>query len=157
MSSCDNLSEKEREPSAGPHSYRRNGALGPGRLSRSVEETPSESRRPLRPSLAVQSRSVDSSPVSAPGQRRGVSFQLPESRASAVSRVAALAQRVKQLAVSAAASSGGQTKPDKAPKRILRQPVVHVYVRGASGLPTQRVPLAAVYRVSRDFRASSVS
>ena len=35
-------------------------------------------------------------------------------------------------------------KPEKTVKRILRQPVVHVYLRGASGLPTQRVPLATV-------------
>ena len=128
-------------------------ALGTPRLSRSVEEAVSESNRPsLRPILAAKSRSVDSSPCST--QRRNVSFQLPEPRDSAVSRVVALAQRLKKLTTS---PSPCRTKPEKATKRILRQPVVHVYLRGASGLPTQRVPLSAVYRVSRDFRASSVS
>ena len=148
----------ERERSCGQRCSRHGAVLAPGRLSRSVEEAASDSKQPMRSVFASKSRSVDSSPVCGAEKRRSVSFQLPETKAaSAVSRVAALAQRVKQLTVSAASSGVGRSKPEKPAKRILRQPVVHVYVRGASGLPTQRVPLAAVYRVSRDFRASSVS
>ncbi|XP_059477488.1 uncharacterized protein LOC132197903 [Neocloeon triangulifer] len=35
------------------------------------------------------------------------------------------------------------TKPKSESKKILRSPVAHVYVKGPSGLPTQRVPLGA--------------
>lgn len=36
-------------------------------------------------------------------------------------------------------------KKQTQPKRILRPPVTYTYVRGLSGLPTQRVPRRAVY------------
>lgn len=36
-------------------------------------------------------------------------------------------------------------KKQQQPKRILRQPVTYTYVRGLSGLPTQRVPRHMVY------------
>ncbi|XP_017479423.1 PREDICTED: serine/arginine repetitive matrix protein 2-like [Rhagoletis zephyria] len=39
-------------------------------------------------------------------------------------------------------SSKGKTKPP--PQRILRQPVSYTYLKGISGLPTQRVPRSAV-------------
>ena len=148
----------EREQRTLRRPSRHGPAMGSPRLSRSVEETSTEAtQQPLRPILSAKSRSVDSSPVCGAQQRRNVSFQLPERRDSAASRMAALAQRVKQLTISAASPSASRSKPKKSVKTILRQPVVHVYLRGASGLPTQRVPLSAVYRVSRDFRASSVS
>ncbi|CAG9793836.1 unnamed protein product [Diatraea saccharalis] len=38
-----------------------------------------------------------------------------------------------------------QKKKQQQPKRILRQPVTYTYVRGLSGLPTQRVPRHTVY------------
>ncbi|CAB3251532.1 unnamed protein product [Arctia plantaginis] len=37
-----------------------------------------------------------------------------------------------------------QPKKQSQPKRILRPPVTYTYVRGLSGLPTQRVPLHTV-------------
>ncbi|XP_054735083.1 polycomb protein Scm [Anastrepha obliqua] len=39
-------------------------------------------------------------------------------------------------------SSKGKTKPP--PQRILRQPISYTYLKGISGLPTQRVPRSAV-------------
>ncbi|XP_063535608.1 uncharacterized protein LOC134745494 [Cydia strobilella] len=41
-----------------------------------------------------------------------------------------------------------QPKKQTQPKRILRPPVTYTYVRGLSGLPTQRVPRHAVYSPS---------
>ncbi|XP_072947521.1 uncharacterized protein [Epargyreus clarus] len=41
-----------------------------------------------------------------------------------------------------------QPKKQSQPKRILRPPVTYTYVRGLSGLPTQRVPRHAVYNTS---------
>lgn len=41
-----------------------------------------------------------------------------------------------------------QPKKNPQPKRILRQPVTYTYVRGLSGLPTQRVPRQTVYHSS---------
>lgn len=38
-----------------------------------------------------------------------------------------------------------QPKKQSQPKRILRPPVTYTYVRGLSGLPTQRVPVYSVY------------
>lgn len=37
-----------------------------------------------------------------------------------------------------------KTKKQQAPKRILRQPVTYTYLKGMSGLPTQRVPRSSV-------------
>lgn len=37
-----------------------------------------------------------------------------------------------------------KTKKTLAPKRILRQPVAYAYLKGMSGLPTQRVPRSSV-------------
>lgn len=37
-----------------------------------------------------------------------------------------------------------KTKKTVAPKRILRQPVAYAYLKGMSGLPTQRVPRSSV-------------
>lgn len=39
----------------------------------------------------------------------------------------------------------GRNKKQQQPKRILRQPVSYTYVRGLSGLPTQRVPRHTVF------------
>ncbi|XP_047504354.1 uncharacterized protein LOC125049241 [Pieris napi] len=41
-----------------------------------------------------------------------------------------------------------QPKKQTQPKRILRPPVTYTYVRGLSGLPTQRVPRHTVYCAS---------
>lgn len=41
-----------------------------------------------------------------------------------------------------------QPKKQQQPKRILRPPVTYTYVRGLSGLPTQRVPRHTVYCAS---------
>lgn len=41
-----------------------------------------------------------------------------------------------------------QPKKQSQPKRILRPPVTYTYVRGLSGLPTQRVPRYPVYCAS---------
>ncbi|CAK1556227.1 unnamed protein product [Leptosia nina] len=41
-----------------------------------------------------------------------------------------------------------QAKKQPQPKRILRPPVTYTYVRGLSGLPTQRVPRHTVYCAS---------
>jgi len=113
--------------------------------------------RHLRPGIALKrssprpilnkSHSVDVPSTSA--EKRTVSFQLPEDRTreksspeSHRSRMATLAHTLKRLTMAAGASRS--SKPEKPQKRILRQPVQHVYLRGASGLPTQRVPLSAV-------------
>lgn len=37
-----------------------------------------------------------------------------------------------------------KTKKPVAPKRILRQPIAYTYLKGMSGLPTQRVPRSSV-------------
>lgn len=37
-----------------------------------------------------------------------------------------------------------KSKKQQAPKRILRQPVTYTYLKGISGLPTQRVPKSSV-------------
>ena len=134
---------------ARPSSESREGAAG--RLRGGGASAAPLPRPCLRPAL-VRSHSVSGAPPPAGAQKRSVSFLLPVEGAPSRGRVAELAHSLRRLA-----SGAGRAKPEKATKRILRQPVVHVYVRGASGLPTQRVPLAAVYRVSRDFRASSVS
>jgi len=98
-----------------------------------------------------------------------VSFQLPESQAgdqvkseedeARGSKLAALAHSLKRLTLAAgaatAAAASRPSKPEKRQKRILRQPVLHVYLRGASGLPTQRVPLSAVSH--RGYRHTSMS
>ncbi|GAB0089645.1 hypothetical protein DMENIID0001_042210 [Sergentomyia squamirostris] len=48
---------------------------------------------------------------------------------------------VKKLSISFAPKSGEKSPP---PKKILRQPVTYTYLKGMSGLPTQRVPRSAV-------------
>ncbi|XP_065339899.1 uncharacterized protein LOC135939436 [Cloeon dipterum] len=40
-------------------------------------------------------------------------------------------------------SNSRESKPKSESKKILRSPVAYVYVKGPSGLPTQRVPLGA--------------
>lgn len=74
-------------------------------------------------------------------RKRGVSFQLPEAEASR-GRLSALAQNLKRLTLAAAGAQA--TKPHKTCQRILRRPVLHVYLPGVSGLPTRRVPLHLV-------------
>lgn len=44
----------------------------------------------------------------------------------------------------ASATKQKKTKKTPAPKRILRQPVSYTYLKGMSGLPTQRVPRSSV-------------
>ncbi|KAF0312362.1 hypothetical protein FJT64_016879 [Amphibalanus amphitrite] len=120
-----------------------------------LSSAPGERSRP-RPILC-KSHSVDVAPLSSSAEKRSVSFRLPEHPHDHRShgKMAALAQSLKKLTLAAAASE--KSKPEKAPKRILRQPVVHVYVRGASGLPTQRVPLAAVNALHRQHLRASIS
>ena len=108
-----------------------------------------------RPILS-KSHSVDAAPLSTSAEKRSVSFRLPEETDEhSHSKMNALAQSLKKLTLAAAAASASRPKPEKTTKRILRQPVVHVYLRGASGLPTQRVPLSTVNALHRHpFRAS---
>lgn len=47
------------------------------------------------------------------------------------------------------AASQKQPKETKQPQRILRQPVKYTYLKGISGLPTQRVPSSQVCCMSR--------
>ncbi|XP_059614168.1 uncharacterized protein LOC132260208 [Phlebotomus argentipes] len=48
---------------------------------------------------------------------------------------------VKKLSISLTPKSGEKSPP---PKKILRQPVSYTYLKGMSGLPTQRVPRSTV-------------
>ena len=118
----------------------------PAPLLRSPSELPRARPARLRPILCRSHSVADTRPsASTAAQKRSVTFQLPADADGdgdgdgARSRVAALAHSLWRLTRAA-----GRPKPEKAVKRILRQPVVHVYLRGASGLPTQRVPLATV-------------
>lgn len=47
-------------------------------------------------------------------------------------------------ATTAVSTKQKKTKKTPAPKRILRQPVSYTYLKGMSGLPTQRVPRSSV-------------
>ena len=107
----------------------------PGPLLRSPSEDPQPRLRPI----LCRSRSQAESLGGRPTQKRSVSFQLPADEETRRSRVAELANRLRKFT-----KGGVRSKPEKTVKRILRQPVVHVHLRGASGLPTQRVPLATV-------------
>ncbi|XP_049957978.1 putative lysozyme-like protein [Schistocerca serialis cubense] len=59
-------------------------------------------------------------------------------RSSRLSVAAAAAAALSSSSSGGRNGSGGSNK--KSPKRILRSPVAYTYVRGLSGLPTQRVP-----------------
>ncbi|XP_034657507.1 ecdysone-induced protein 74EF [Drosophila subobscura] len=67
--------------------------------------------------------------------------QQPSSRPTAVSKCGSGGSCTAATSVSGG-KSGGKGKPP--PQRILRQPVSYTYLKGMSGLPTQRVPRSSV-------------
>ncbi|KAF0304567.1 hypothetical protein FJT64_023622 [Amphibalanus amphitrite] len=113
-------------------------SLSPAERPAPLLRSPSECPRPRPRPILCRSHSL-SDTRSGSSAKRSVTFQLPAGSDGGRSRVAALAHSLWRMTRTA-----GRPKPEKAVKRILRQPVVHVYLRGASGLPTQRVPLSAV-------------
>ena len=55
----------------------------------------------------------------------------------------------KRLSINARSQSAGRkARPKKTPKKILRSPVRTAFVKGISGLPTQRVPIKGQYYTS---------
>ena len=98
--------------------------------------SPSEVGQPRPRPILCRNRSVTGGRPGA--QKRSVTFQLPADGEAGRGRVATLALSLWKLTTAA-----GRAKPEKATRRILRRPVAHVHVRGASGLPTRRVPLSS--------------